>query len=153
MRDHLPGANFFLTFLVNIHTHLTVDIGQINPDAWAISLFMDPSDHMSKENYSRVIPVIVFLSCFVVFQIGLQNLLNYVPATIKAVFLQKPSTICTWRFSVFPIGPRYVIRQQLTHDALVSLMVKVIWKENRTCRYFPRFTRANNLLGVFTWKT
>ena len=51
---------------------------------------------------------------------------------------------------MFPIDPRYVIRQQLTHDALVSLMVKVISKRTELVDIFSRFTRANNLLGVFT---
>ena len=82
---------------------------------------MDPSNHMNKENDSRVIPVIVFLSCFVVFQ------------------------ICTLRFSVFPIGPWYVIRQQLTHDAVVSLMVKVTSKRTELVDIFL------DLLGQTTY--
>ena len=64
---------------------------------------------------------------------------------LKAVFLQKPSTICTLRFSVFSSGPRYVIRQQLTHDALISLMVKGISKRTELVDIFL------DLLGQTTY--
>ena len=46
---------------------------------------------------------------------------------------------------MFRIGPRYVIRQQLTHDALISLMVKGISKRTELVDIFL------DLLGQTTY--
>ena len=46
---------------------------------------------------------------------------------------------------MFPISPRYVIRQQLTHDALISLMVKGISKRTEIVDIFL------DLLGQTTY--